>query len=450
MVETVKPNSNLFKNFLSLSLLQAANNLLPIISIPIIVRIIGPDKFGVINFASVVTSYFVVLTNYGFDLTATRAIALNRNDVEARSRVFNEVLFAKLLLFVVSLLIFLVLLATMPQLRNEKQVAIYSFVIVFSFVLTPSWLYQGMQELYNIAVFNFGTKLLFTVCVLLAIREKADYVWQPLLIGMAHVFVGIVAFVWAVRKYHILLFVVPLKTITRHLWNERVIFVSFVSISIYQGAPTLILGLVRNSEAVAFFSASWRLVIIMHTIVTIPLGMSLFPYIGESFGISREKGIERVQMTAPFIVCLTLLMGAGVWVLAPFIISVFYGAAFAPSVAVLRVLCFTPVIMGLSNLMGVQTMVNLKMDKAYTTIIALGSVIGLGLNAWLAQQYGYMGGAWAWLLTELAIAVIMWVYLRRNGIWPLSADFFRYTYLAAATGPIVSNLQQSFGRKASK
>ncbi|MGY2134516.1 flippase [Hymenobacter sp. HD11105] len=449
MAAVVKENSSLFKNFLSLSLLQAANNVLPIISIPIIVRIIGPDKFGVINFASVVMSYFILLTNYGFDLTATRAIALDRHNAQTRSHVFNEVLYAKLLLFGVSLLIFLILLNAMPQLREEKQVAIYSFLIVFSFVLTPNWLYQGMQELYNIAIFNFITKLLFTVCVLLVIREKQDYVWQPLLIGVAHIVVGVVAFLWAIRKYQIRLFYVPLGQVLRHLWNERVIFFSFVSINVYTYATTLILGLVQSSEAVAFFSASWRLVIIMHTIITIPIGMALFPYIGESFGISREKGIERIQMTAPFIVYLTALMGAAVWVLAPFIITLFYGQAFTPSIAVLRILCFIPVIMGLSNLMGVQTMVNLKMDKPYTNIIALGGILGLALNFWLASQFSYIGGAWAWLLTEASIAVIMGVYLRRKGIRVLNARYFRYAYVVEALGPMVQSLQRKLGRKPS-
>ncbi|QIL77333.1 flippase [Hymenobacter sp. HDW8] len=449
MAALVKENSSLFKNFLSLSLLQAANNVLPIISIPIIVRIIGPDKFGVINFASVVMSFFILLTNYGFDLTATRAIAMNRNSVQTRSNVFNEVLYAKLLLFGVSLLIFLVLLNTIPQLREEKLVAIYSFILVFSFVLTPSWLYQGMQELYNIAIFNFITKLLFTVCVLIVIREKQDYIWQPFLIGVAHIIVGVVAFIWAIRKYDISLFYVPLKKVLRHIWNERVIFFSFISINVYSYAPTLILGLVQSSEAVAFFSAAWRLVVIMHTTVTIPLGMALFPYIGENFGISREKGIERIQMTAPFIVYLTVLMGAGVWLLAPFIITIFYGNAFHPSITVLRILCFIPVLMGMSNLMGVQTMVNLKMDKPYTKIIALGGIIGLALNLLLTSQFSYLGAAWAWLLTELSIALIMWIYLRKKGIQVLNSSYFRYTYVSEAVVPMVHSLQQKFGRKPS-
>ena len=435
-MEAGNNQNKLLKNIFSLSLLQVANNLLPILSIPIIVRIIGPENFGAINFATVVVSYFILLTNYGFDLTATRSIALNKQDVVMRSRIFNEVLFSKLFLLLLSIGIFLITLYTMPQLATEKEVAIYSFLIVFSFVLTPNWLYQGMQELYNIAIFNFITKLVFTVLVLFVVREKEDYIWQPFIISVAHILVGVVAFIWAVKRYKIHLYAVSLKRVFNVLWSERVIFFSFVSVNVYTYASALILGLVDTKEAVAYFTASWRLVIIMHTIVTIPLGMSLFPYIGESFGISKERGIEQVSRTAPFVALLTALMGIGVWLLAPYIVTIFYGEAFRPGIGVLRILCFVPMIMGISNLMGVQTMVNLKMDMPYTKIIAVGGVLGLAFNFWLAKQASYIGAAWAWLLTEISIALIMYVYLRRRGIRILDARFFNYNFIKESVQPI--------------
>lgn len=434
--------SNVFKNFFSQSLLQVANNLLPLISIPIIVRIIGPDKFGVINFATVVMSYFILLTNYGFDLTATRAVALKKDDLLARSEIFNTVLIAKLFLFTLSLISFIILLYTMPQLYLEKKVAIYSFFIVFSFVLTPTWLYQGMQQLYNIAIFNFVTKLIFTIAVLVVIREKADYVWQPFMIGIAHIIVGVCAFFWAIKKYSIKLFYIPFRKVLHHLWEERTIFFSFVSINVYLNASQLILGLVQTSTDVAYFSASFRLVNIMHTIITIPLGMSLFPFIGESFGRSREEGLKRVQITAPFIFYFTILMGIGVWVLAPYLITIFYGEAFSPSISVLRILCFLPVALGVSNLMGVQTMVNLKLDKPYTRIIFAGSIFGVILNLWLAKAYSYIGGAWALLFTEILLAVLMWFYLEKNKLRVLSIDYFRPKYIAETLGPIIQSLRK--------
>jgi PST family polysaccharide transporter len=446
-MEAANNQNTLLKNIFSLSLLQVANNLLPILSIPVIVRIIGPENFGAINFANVVVSYFILLTNYGFDLTATRAIALNRGDVAARSRIFNEVLFSKIFLLLLSVAIFVITLYTMPQLASDKEVAIYSFLIVFSFVLTPSWLYQGMQELYNIAIFNFITKLLFTILVLFVIRQKQDYIWQPFIISVAHILVGIVAFVWAVKRYTIRLYVVSLRKVFEVLWNERVIFFSFVSVNVYTYASALILGLVDTKEAVAFFTASWRLVIIMHTIVTIPLGMSLFPFIGESFGISTEKGIDQVKRTAPFVALLTALMGISVWLLAPFIVTIFYGEAFRPSIGVLRILCFVPMVMGISNLMGVQTLVNLKMDKPYTKIIALGGVLGLIYNFWLARQASYTGAAWAWLLTEVSIAVMMWAYLYRKNIQVLDARYFSYAFIAESIRPIWLSVRQKLSKK---
>lgn len=436
-------NRNLFKNFFSQSILQIANNVLPIISIPIIVRIIGPDKFGVINFATVIVSYFILLTNYGFDLTATRDVTRNKDSQEMRSQIFNEVLIAKLFLFAISTILFLILLNIMPQLYNEKKVAVYSFLIVFSFVLTPTWLYQGMQQLYNLAIFSFVTKLLFTICVLFFIRQKSDYPWQPLLISVSHILVGAAAFLWALKKYKVRLFFVPFKRVLARLWNERLIFASFVSINIYIYASTIIIGLFQKSEDVAFFASGYRLVVIMHTIVTIPIGMSLFPYIGESFAMGTKQGIVRVQSIAPIIFYATLIMGIGVWLLAPFIIAIFYGDAFGPAVKVLRILCFLPVFLGMTNLLGVQTLVNLKMDKVYTTIIFIGALIGIVLSLWLVKQYSFVGGAWALLLTEFSILIILWCYLKRLNFNVLEAAYFRPAYV----GDMLKDVINRFSKK---
>lgn len=438
------PNNqgNLFKNFFSQSLLQIANNLLPFISIPIIVRIIGPDKYGVINFSTVVVSYFIMLINYAFDLTATRAIAMKRDDEQARSQIFNTVLIARIFLFFVSVAIFAVLICIMPPLYREKEVAIYTFLIVISFVLTPTWLFQGMQELYNVAIFNFITKLLFTVCVVIVIRQKEDYIWQPLLISIAHILVGIGAFIWAVKKYAIRIYYVPLKKVLHHIYNERIMFFSFVSINIYIYASAVILGLVRTPSDVAFFTAGYRLVTIMHTIVTIPLGMSLFPYIGENFAISREQGLERVRITAPFVFYLTLVMGIGVWLFSPIIIKLIYGQAFVPAIGVLRILCFLPVALGLSNLLGVQTMVNLNMDKPYSRIIVWGSVFGVGLSLWLAREFNYIGGAWALLLTEIFIVVLELMYLKKKQISLINTAYFRPAYVSDTIRPFMIKIKK--------
>src|ERR1700744_3370330 len=116
---------NLSKSFFSLSLVQIANNILPLISVPYVSRIIGPDKFGLINFAASFIAYFVLFIGFGFELSATRRIAQDPDNKEHRSVVFSEVLYAQFILFIISVLIFIVLLFTVPQFQNIKELVVF-------------------------------------------------------------------------------------------------------------------------------------------------------------------------------------------------------------------------------------------------------------------------------------------------------------------------------------
>src|SRR5690606_28244031 len=96
-----------------------------------------------------------LLISYGFDLTATRAIARAPHDEEGRNKVFSDILFAKLFLLSLSLLVFIPSLFMVPAMAADKDLFIFTYIACFSLVITPNWLYQGMQDLHQIAVFNF-------------------------------------------------------------------------------------------------------------------------------------------------------------------------------------------------------------------------------------------------------------------------------------------------------
>src|SRR5947209_1391365 len=78
-------------NVASLFSVQMANMLLPLLTVPYLVRIIGPERLGLLSFSQAYIAYFTLLINYGFEMSAVRTIAAHRSDRALVDRVFSEV-----------------------------------------------------------------------------------------------------------------------------------------------------------------------------------------------------------------------------------------------------------------------------------------------------------------------------------------------------------------------
>src|SRR5205085_7415588 len=83
------------RNALFLYGVQFSSYVFPLLTLPYLSRVLNPDRFGLVAFAQSFVWYFVTLTEYGFNLTATRRVAVERDNPEAVTLTFNSTLAAK-------------------------------------------------------------------------------------------------------------------------------------------------------------------------------------------------------------------------------------------------------------------------------------------------------------------------------------------------------------------
>ena len=131
-------------NVASLFSVHVANMLLPLLTVPYVVRIIGPERLGLLNFSQAYIAYFTLIINYGFDTAAVRSVATNRTDKEQISQIFSEVMARKAWLLIGSTIVFGILSYFVPEFREHLFLHVCTYLGCIGTALFPVWLYQAM------------------------------------------------------------------------------------------------------------------------------------------------------------------------------------------------------------------------------------------------------------------------------------------------------------------
>lgn len=413
------------RNTFSLSGLQLANTVLPLITLPYVVRVIGPMNYGSVAFAQAFTTYFVLLVNYGFDLSASREIARVRDDAAKLSHVFWSVLWAKACLFLTATVIFCTLVPIVPQLRTNWQLMVASYLIVAGNLAFPTWLFQGTEKLGLTAIFNLILKLVFTVCIFLFLRDREQFILVPLLASAGQVVVGGFALGF-VRARIIRSFELPrLKSIIDQLKEGWTVFLSAILINFYTASNTVILGFFAIQSSVGYFAGASKVIAALLAFSLTPFAQASYPHISKLMKEERARGVQYLKKMAFLITTITFPASIVIFLLAPFVVKVFLGSEFLPSVNVLRILSPLPLVIGLSNVLGIQGMLNLDQDRNFLKTIAVGSMLNLGLNVALAGRLREIGTALSWLITEVYITSAFFFALQRAGVKLADLSFFR-------------------------
>jgi len=408
----------LAENFLSLSALQAVNYLLPLITLPYLVRVLGPEKFGLIAFAQAFIAYFIILTNYGFNLSATREISINRDKKEKISEIFNSVMMVKFLLGVLSFFILVLLLIFVPKFRNDWLVYIFTFGMVIGQILFPVWFFQGMERMKYITFLNTIAKLIFTVCIFVFVRQVSDYIYVPLLNSIGFLIAGILS-IWIIFKNFKIKFIFPQLTSIKHEFKEGgYIFISRLSISFYTVSNVFVLGLLTNNTVVGIYSAAEKLITAIKGIVGVILQV-MFPYVSKIAKESYSKALNVVNYELKLFVVLVLISCFVGYFLSHNIVFLIFGQKFESSGLIMQILILTIPVITVSAILGQQILLNFGLKKLFTISIVYMSFIHLIMLPIMVYFWKAVGAAIAVLVTEALILIF-----RLIGLFKMKRDIF--------------------------
>jgi len=408
-------NKTLVQNFSSLTILQFSNYLFPIITFPYLVRVLGPEKFGLVNFAAAFVAYFNVFTDYGFNLSATKDISINRNNPNKVNEIFSTVLVIKLILSVVSLMVFSLLIFTIPRFSANSEIYFYSFLIVLGAVLFPGWFFQGMEKMKYITVTNVTVKIIWTILVFALVRSADDVLLLVILNGASFILIGVLSLILLIGIFKVKFIPPSISEIKLQLINGWYLFVSTASITLYTTSNVFILGLFAGNEVVGYFAAADKIRIAVQGLFG-NAGQTVFPHLSKMFAESKKEAIVFVKKYRNYSVTVAVILTLILFVLAKPVVLIVLGSGYEPSINVFRIILLLPLIILLSNIYGIQIMLNLNYKKEFSRIILSAGIVNLILSFILVPLYLEIGTAIAVVITETIVTAGMIAFVKRKKI----------------------------------
>lgn len=396
----------LFSNFVSLAVLQAANYILPLVTFPYLVRVLGVEKFGLLAFATATVTYFQILTDYGFNLSATRDISIHRENKEKVQEIFSSVMVIKFGLLILSFFLLTILILSFDKFRKDWEVFVLSFGMVVGQVLFPVWFFQGMEKMKYITILNIFAKLLFTIAIFVFVKEQADYWKVPLLNSLGFIMAGVLA-LWIVSRDYKISFIFPsIKAVKHQLIEGWHIFISTVGINMYKQNSIFVLGIFTDDTVVGYFSIAKKIMDLVNSLNGV-VSQSIYPYTMMKMSSKYIYGfLKKVGM---IIALYTSIIGLILLVFSDAITKLLAGNVYYQTLLSIKLLAFVPLFIGI-NVPAVHILLGNKKDALFTRAVILGGLLDLLLNFLIVPFFSYIGSCTSVILTEIAVTSILYKY----------------------------------------
>ncbi|MFC1559164.1 oligosaccharide flippase family protein [Gemmatimonadota bacterium] len=403
----------LLSNFTALTALQAAAYILPLLTLPYLVKVLGLETFGLVMFAQAFIIYFSILVDYGFDLSATREISQHRDDQEKLVEIYSSVMTIRIVLMVISFVILLAVVFLFNWFRDDWKLYFLTFGMVVGQALFPVWYFQGIERMKYITIVNILAKAIFTVMIFIVVKSEDDYLYVPIVNSLG-MFVATGFSLWIIHKKfrQVFSFQKP-ATLLAYFKDSTQFFLSRVSVSIYTASNVVILGLVTNTTMVGHYSIAEKLYKGLRSIYA-PVVTVLYPY------ISNRKNINLFKVVFKFITTGNLFFVALLALSSQMLFNTFFGSEYELiSIDIFYIFLLASLVVIPSIMLGYPFLAALgHPQKANSSVIA-GSIvhlIGLGLLL-VFGIFSVYSITFMVVFTESLILVLRIIWIRRFGLW---------------------------------
>lgn len=405
-----------YENILLLATIKGLEYILAFITFPYLTRVLQVEMFGTVVFAQGLINYFILFTDYGFNLLGPKEIAQN-DEVDKRGKVFAKIFFAKVLLMLIAMAVFATGILGL-NFYFKVDVLLYAvvFLTVIGNVIFPVWFFQGIQQMRYITLVNVIARFCSIAGIFYFVKQPQDYILAALFQAIVPLVAGICSWVVLIKNFPEVLCLPTLEEIINILKECWSIFVSTVAINLYTVSNVVFLGFLTNPVTVGYFSAAKKIIDNITQLIS-PISQAVYPHINKLV-MQSSKDVKPFLDKVLFILCGGTFIGSAfIFIFANLIVEILLGSGYDESVILLRIMAFLPFIIAMSNVFGIQIMLPFGMQSTFSRILICAAVLNTCMVMPLIYFWQDIGVSISIVVTECFVTVVMYLAIKKQKIF---------------------------------
>ncbi len=412
-------SSQLVRNFLSLSAIQAFNYLLPLLTFPYMLRVLGIEVFGAYQYAMVIVGYLGIVIDYGYNMSATPLAAQYRDQKTELQQLFSEVISGRIVLLAIALLLLPLTYFFWQPVKGFGEVLMVLFAGLVSSIFIPTWLYQGVEKMSFAVVLHFCGRVIQVAGLFLWVKTPADWVLMAWFSTGGQVAASLVSMVLLHRHFGLKFGWAGWSKSLNSLKSGAALFFSQFAISCYLMGGMFLVGLSRNARESGVYALADKILQLIRQLL-IMFFQAVFP---RTSLLIAENPMAARRFFLRFTYVLIAVFGTGGLVLffqADLIVQLLSGKSIPEVLPLLRIMAFIPLVVAL-NIPAFQALLITGEKKAYSTVLVSGATLNIVLTVFSLRFFGLKEVAWSLLLTEIWITAglqrVLWKKVPELSVW---------------------------------
>ena len=411
----INAKKNIIENVFHLMCIKGLEYLSYIIIIPYLVRVLGPGKFGLIALAQAVIHYFIVINNYGFNYSATRAIAISKTNGE-KVKILCVVTFAKFILLIFLTFLFFIILISNILPFNEPILLIACYMTVVGNSFFPIYFFQGIEKMKYLSIVNIISRIFSFIAIIFFIKNENDYIMAAFLQSVPNMISAVISVFFIVKNFDIKYFVFPkLKDVLMAFSEGWELFLAGIASNLYTSSNIVVLGYFVPNEVVGYYSGADK---IIRGIIGLfsPITQALYPYVCRKISTEKFQSYILVKRILISYLILGIILSLIFYKFGADVINIILGSTFINSIEIFKSMTPLLFIILMSSVTGIIVLIAFNLKKYFKKALFIGLLINFSLILPFINLWGVYGLIITNIVVEFSILIVMFYFIKRYSL----------------------------------